>query len=128
MPDSFYFKLEHGVADYENMATVKDAKMLCDSLTDEFDFDLFLMDHPNAEKAINRLEMDMGIICPGCQRELSEPHKMCPAWGTSYYMSGKLFTPEIEEATKEERQKARDAANKRYQEMWDNGIDPSGLS
>lgn len=32
--------------------------------------------------------------CPGCQRE--ELHKMCPAFGTPFYMSGKLYTEEDE--------------------------------
>lgn len=36
--------------------------------------------------------------CRGCQRE--ELHKMCPAHGTLYYMSGKEFTPEMEKALK----------------------------
>jgi hypothetical protein len=53
---------------------------------------------------------------------------MCPAWGTSYYMSGKLFTKEAEEATKEERQASLEAAQKRYEEMWARDEDPSGLS
>lgn len=34
-------------------------------------------------------------ICPGCQRK--EMHKMCPAYGTPWYMSGKKFTKKIEE-------------------------------
>ena len=32
--------------------------------------------------------------CSGCGR--NEIHKLCPAWGTKYYMSGELFTPEME--------------------------------
>lgn len=43
-------------------------------------------------------------VCPGCGRP--ETHKMCPAWGTEYYMSGKLFTKELEEQTREQRQAA----------------------
>lgn len=45
----------------------------------------------------------MKFKCPGCQRP--ELHKMCPAWGTPLYMSGKLFTKEHEEQYREERQK-----------------------
>lgn len=40
-------------------------------------------------------------ICIGCQRP--ELHKICPAWGTPYYMSGELFTKELEEEWKERR-------------------------
>ena len=40
--------------------------------------------------------------CPGCGRD--ELHKMCPAWGTEYYMSGKLFTKEIEKELKAEKE------------------------
>lgn len=36
--------------------------------------------------------------CPGCQRP--ELHKMCPAYGTSYYMTGKPYTKEMEERLK----------------------------
>lgn len=32
--------------------------------------------------------------CPGCQRH--ELHKMCPAHGTPFYMSGLDFTKEVE--------------------------------
>lgn len=32
--------------------------------------------------------------CRGCGRP--ELHKMCPAWGTPFYMSGKLYTEEDE--------------------------------
>ena len=32
--------------------------------------------------------------CPGCGRP--ELHKFCPAWGTPHYMSGHLFTAEME--------------------------------
>lgn len=44
-------------------------------------------------------------VCAGCGRP--EIHKMCPAWGTDYYMSGKLFTPELELEWAERREKAR---------------------
>ena len=44
----------------------------------------------------------MKYKCPGCQRE--ELHKMCPAYGTPFYMTGILFTKELEEQYKEERQ------------------------
>ena len=33
-------------------------------------------------------------LCPGCGRDAL--HKMCPAWGTPFYMSGVKFTEEIE--------------------------------
>jgi hypothetical protein len=33
-------------------------------------------------------------VCAGCQRP--ELHKLCPAWGTPKYMSGELFTKEME--------------------------------
>jgi hypothetical protein len=46
-----------------------------------------------------------GIVCPGCGRH--ELHKMCPAWGTPFYMSGELFTPELEEEWRERREQAR---------------------
>lgn len=41
------------------------------------------------------------IKCDGCGRELEEPHKMCPAHGTEYYMSGKVFTEDMEKELKE---------------------------
>lgn len=41
--------------------------------------------------------------CPGCSRH--EIHKMCPAYGTKYYMSGILLTKELEEENKEDRDK-----------------------
>lgn len=37
--------------------------------------------------------------CPGCGR--NELHKQCPAHGTPYYMSGQVFTPELEKQYKE---------------------------
>ena len=39
------------------------------------------------------------LTCPGCGRQ--EVHKMCPAHGTKYYMSGKVFTEEMEKELKE---------------------------
>lgn len=48
------------------------------------------------------------IKCSGCQRELFEPHKMCPAWGTKYYMSGELFTPEMEKELLADRELKRE--------------------
>lgn len=36
------------------------------------------------------------FLCPGCQRP--EMHKWCPAHGTPYYMSGQLFTEEMEKS------------------------------
>jgi ribA/ribD-fused uncharacterized protein len=58
-----------------------------------------------AKKAVDAL---MDGVCPGCGRP--EIHKMCPAWGTEYYMSGKLFTKELEEQTREQRQAALERA------------------
>ena len=64
----------------------------------------------------------MEYVCPGCGR--SEMHKMCPAWGTSYYLSGKLFTKEIEEATRDE----RELSLKNLKENMEKGTtDPLGL-
>lgn len=37
---------------------------------------------------------DVSQNCPGCGR--NELHKMCPAYGTEHYMSGHLFTLEME--------------------------------
>ena len=37
--------------------------------------------------------------CRGCQRE--DLHKMCPAWGTKFYMSGEPYTKDIEKRAKE---------------------------
>lgn len=54
--------------------------------------------------------IDMSI-CPGCGRP--ELHKMCPAWGTPLYMSGKPFTKEDEEKYKEQRQAAMEESAKR---------------
>jgi hypothetical protein len=34
------------------------------------------------------------MICPGCGRD--ELHKLCPAYGTPYYMSGTVFTKDME--------------------------------
>lgn len=47
-------------------------------------------------------------ICKGCGRP--EIHKMCPAWGTRYYMSGILFTEEMEKECAGERTAAIEAA------------------
>lgn len=47
--------------------------------------------------------------CPGCGRE--ELHKICPAWGIEYYMSGKLLTKELEEQTKDKRERERKRIN-----------------
>lgn len=47
-------------------------------------------------------------VCRGCGRP--EMHKMCPAWGTPFYMSGKLFTAELEAEWKEVRDKAIESA------------------
>jgi hypothetical protein len=44
--------------------------------------------------------------CPGCQRE--GLHKMCPAWGTIYYMSGIPLPAEITRHS-----------DPRAQELWD---------
>jgi uncharacterized Zn finger protein (UPF0148 family) len=41
----------------------------------------------------------MNQTCPGCGRP--ELHKRCPAWGTPYYMSGEVFTEEMEKEEKE---------------------------
>ncbi len=38
--------------------------------------------------------VDSSKACLGCQRQ--EEHKLCPAYGTVFYMSGVPFTPEIE--------------------------------
>ena len=54
--------------------------------------------------------------CPGCQRTLEEPHKMCPAWGTDYYMSGRLFTEEAERVWAVRREIAIQRASKWAQE------------
>lgn len=43
-------------------------------------------------------------VCHGCGRK--ELHKMCPAWGTKYFMSGIYFTKEMEEETSAEREEA----------------------
>jgi hypothetical protein len=37
--------------------------------------------------------------CPGCQR-INCSFKLCPAWGTELYYSGKLFTEEDEKNPK----------------------------
>ncbi|NJL72563.1 MAG: hypothetical protein HC888_13845 [Candidatus Competibacteraceae bacterium] len=34
-------------------------------------------------------------------------YKFCPAWGTSYYMSGVLFPDDLEKETEKEREEAR---------------------
>ena len=41
----------------------------------------------------------MNQTCPGCGR--NELHKMCPAHGTPYYMSGEVFTEEMEKKLKD---------------------------
>ena len=54
------------------------------------------------EKIENGASLDLETtphFCVGCGRY--ELHKMCPAHGTKYYMSGKLFTAEMEELCKE---------------------------
>jgi hypothetical protein len=58
------------------------------------------------------METDIRTLCMGCGR-IGPLHKMCPAWGTPYYMSGKLFTPELEKEWKEERDKAIVESTKR---------------
>lgn len=40
-----------------------------------------------------------GQPCPGCKRY--EIHKMCPAYGTAFYISDYPFTPAIEKLIKE---------------------------
>jgi hypothetical protein len=44
------------------------------------------------------------VVCKGCGRP--EIHKMCPAWGTPFYMSGKLYTAEDEAEFGEQHRKA----------------------
>ncbi len=44
------------------------------------------------------------VKCPGCGRNAI--HKMCPAWGTPIYMTGQLFTAEMEVQYAEQRQAA----------------------
>ena len=62
----------------------------------------------NVKEIVESMDWDIeeskDYVCPGCGRP--ELHKMCPAWGTEYYMSGKLFTQELEEQTREQRQEA----------------------
>jgi len=43
---------------------------------------------------MNEITTDEEEVCRGCQRK--EMHKLCPAFGTPYYMSGTAFTEEIE--------------------------------
>lgn len=40
----------------------------------------------------------VGHPCPGCRRY--EMHKMCPAYGTEYYMSGIPYTERVEQFIK----------------------------
>lgn len=47
--------------------------------------------------------LDGQVVCAGCGR--ADLHKMCPAYGTPYYMSGKYFSSEAEAACKAEREK-----------------------
>ncbi len=49
-------------------------------------------------------------VCRGCGRP--ELHKMCPAWGTPMYMSGQLFTAEMEVQYAEQRKAAMEEARK----------------
>ena len=48
-----------------------------------------------AKEPIKKQARKVVGVCPGCGRK--ELHKMCPAHGTPYYMSGVLFTKEMEE-------------------------------
>ncbi len=43
-------------------------------------------------------------FCAGCGR--AEVHKNCPAWGTPYYLSGRLFTVEAEAIYAKDRERA----------------------
>jgi len=58
--------------------------------------------------------------CPGCQRP--EVHKMCPAWGTPFYMSGTLFTEELEKEWAEERRLNIEKLRNRQYERLDKRI------
>lgn len=50
--------------------------------------------------------------CPGCGRY--ELHKMCPAHGTEYYMSGITFTEEMEKELKEKNRQVIDKFEGEY--------------
>jgi hypothetical protein len=63
-------------------------------------------------------------LCPGCQRP--EMHKMCPAYGTEYYMSGKPFTKEIENSYKRRKLKSKiyqryKSTNSTHPYIWGEG-------
>lgn len=53
---------------------------------------------------MSELPIEVLPKCPGCGRP--EIHKMCPAWGTSKYMTGELFTQEDEIKYAKEREEA----------------------
>lgn len=61
---------------------------------------------------------DPGWACPGCGR--NEIHKMCPAWGTPFYMSGKLYTKEDEEQWRSTHLKAMEDSARRSLESNSN--------
>lgn len=46
-------------------------------------------------------QTDAIMRCAGCGRQLLEPHKMCPAHGTPFYMSKVEFTEQDEKLAKE---------------------------
>ena len=67
-------------------------KRFAEEISVEMGFDGELNDQV-LEEAQRRLKEKL-VKCPGCQRP--EIHKLCPAWGTPLYMSGKLFTADDE--------------------------------
>ena len=68
----------------------------------------------NPARLIRENVMDKGYVCPGCHRP--ELHKMCPAWGTPIFMTGKLFTAEDEVKYAEMREKAIEESRQKGKE------------
>ncbi len=56
---------------------------------------------------MSKEHIDKSSVCPGCGR--NEVHKLCPAWGTPYYMTGQ-FPQELQDSLGDDYTKMREVA------------------